>query len=69
MLTLLEIALFEQSSWLGTHHGCVALPQSEMNVRLGVSHRCFQKASVASLNHVVEEKWLTIRLSGPVKPQ
>ena len=48
-----------------THHASTAVPQNEMHVWLGVSHRCFQKAFVATLTHVLQEKTLTVRLIGP----
>ena len=48
--------VFKQSSRLGTHHASTAVPQNEMHVWLGVSHRCFQKAIVATLTHVLQEK-------------
>ena len=44
------------SSRLGTHHASTAMPQNEMHVWLGVSHRCFQKAFVATLTQMLQEK-------------
>ena len=38
-----EFTLFKQSSRLGTHHASTAVPQNEMHVWLGVSHRAFKK--------------------------
>ena len=60
-----EFTLFKQSSRLGTHHASTAVPQNEMHVWLGVSHRCFQKTFVATLTHVLQEKRLTVMLLGP----
>ena len=41
---------------VGAHMVHTAVPQNEMHVWLGVSHRCFQKAIVATLTHVLQEK-------------
>ena len=60
-----EFTLFKQSSRLGTHHASTAVPQNEMHVWLGVSHRCYQKTFVATLTHVLQEKRLTVMLLGP----
>ena len=62
---LLSSHFFKQSSRLGTHHASTAVPQNEMHVWLGVSHRCFQKTFVATLTHVLQEKRLTVMLLGP----
>ena len=51
-----EFTLLKQSSRLGSHHASTAVPQNEMHVWLGVSHRCFQKAFVATLTHMLQEK-------------
>ena len=55
-ILIVSITLLKQSSRLGSHHASTAVPQNEMHVWLGVSHRCFQKAFVATLTHMLQEK-------------
>ena len=54
MITFLELAdMVDATQEVG---GGVMITFLEMHVWLGVSHRCFQKAFVAILTHVLQEK-------------